>query len=185
MRWGLVALVVGAGSGDLWALAAEYLAAAVVACADTPEGAAPGRSYIAHAPPAWDCEQITVHAGGPTIANTLPLVPALAPLQRAKTQGMVILAVLTCTVLRCYPVIEDSGDPPTVSELNAASQQTYADLWAITNHVNRAVKAGTLFAGDHREFTLIDPVPVGPEGGIAGWQVPLTVQIPGYKIPSV
>lgn len=170
-------------STDLYDLCAEYLSAAADALLDTPEGVAPDRQYVSLGIPPWDCEQLTVHAGGPAVvvADTLPLQPSLVPLQRVRTQGFVNIVVMTATVIRCMPVTDDSGNPPDTDDLAAAALQTYSDLWAVWNHVKAEVRAGTLFAGESREFGLDPVVPIGPEGGFGGWQIPVRVQLGGYK----
>lgn len=169
----------GIGNDDLWNLANEYLTACATAVASTP-GGAPGRVYVSPGPPAWDCEQLTVHVGGPAVADTFPLQPSLAALHRVAVQGQVDLISLTATILRCVPTLTQQGKFPPDSALDAASQQTLADLWAIWNYVRRGKSTGALFPPKEREFGFDPAISMNLQGGFGGWQVTIRVQLDGY-----
>lgn len=171
----------GTGSSDLFAIADEYLDACVLALADTPEGP-PDRCFVSPGVPAWDCpDQLTVHVGAPLVADTLPLQPSLAPTHRVTVQAEVDIIVLTATILRCVPTIDDFGNLPSPAAIDAASQQVCADLWAIWNHVKSMKRAGTLFPPREREFALDPAVSLQQAGGAAGWQIPIRVNLEGYR----
>jgi hypothetical protein len=175
--------VAGSGSGDLYAAMEEYRDVLLRALEDTPEGA-PGYYYICAGPPSWDAfPALIVYAGGPQVADTLPLQPQLAPGHRTATYGEVDLAVMTAVVLRCAVVLgdEESISPPTREQHEAAALQTSCDLWAALNHLKTAKRNGTLFAPKEREFFLDPPIAVNQEGGAAGWQITIRTQLDGYK----
>jgi hypothetical protein len=178
---------VPAAATDLWDACNELLAAAQAALATTPGGAIP-RAFVSPGPPAWDCPpQLTVHAGGPMLADTLPLSPTLQPLHRIGGPGTVNLVALTITALRCAPTLTDTVDLPSVNDLNAASKLTCADAWALWNHLKTAKKNKTLFVDDRgsaeREFTIDPAIALNIQGGVAGWQIQVRVELPGYVAP--
>lgn len=171
----------GTGSSDLYALADEYLDACVIALADTPDGP-PDRVFVSPGVPSWDCpEQLTVHIGAPVVADTFPLQPSLSPAHRVTVQGEVDVIVVTATILRCVPTVDDYGNLPSPATIDAAAQQTCADLWAIWNHIKKGKRDGTLFAPKEREFRLDPAVSLPQGGGAAGWQIPIVVQLDGYR----
>jgi hypothetical protein len=170
-----------AGSGDLFAAIQEFFNICVAALADTPAGA-PQCAYISPGVPAWDaCPCLVVHCGGPVVADTFPLQPALGPDHRVTVHGQVNLIVLTATILRCVPVITEEGGLPQPADFAAATQQTSADLWAIWNHVRQAKHDGTLFAPREREFRFEPPVAVNQQGGAGGWQITVRTELDGYQ----
>jgi len=168
---------------DLFDLAAEYLAACEAALVGTPGGAI-GRAYVSPGAPALDCcPQLTVHAGGNEEAATAPLQPFLSPGQRARVHGSVYLVNLTATVVRCVPVLDDNGKPPSAVALEQAANETNSDVWAIWNHVLSEHRAGALFASPsgRRELLLDAASPLDPSGGCGGWRIPIRVQLGGYQ----
>ncbi len=173
-------------SGDLYAAAAELLAAAEVALTDTPAGC-PAYRAIWPGRPTFDCcPAVFVHVGGADVGGTLPLVPSLQPMQRMVTTGLVELVALTVTVIRCVPVIEQQGQLavlPEVPDIQAAAATIHADLWAIWNYFVHAHRDGILFQypSGRREFILDPAVAIVTSGGAGGWQIPVRVQLAGYR----
>lgn len=165
---------------DLFTAANEYLVACHEALATTQEGA-PTRYFISPGPPAWDCpDQLTVHVGGPSVADTLPQ-GVLDPGHRATVTGQVNLVVLTATILRCAPTVDDDGNFPTPQQLDAASTVLLDDLWAIWNYVRSAKTNDALFPPRERELIQDPAIALAPQGGIAGWQITVRVQLGGYQ----
>jgi hypothetical protein len=88
-------------------------------------------------------------------------------------------------VLRCVPVVEQRGQAPALpraNEIEAAAALTLGDVWAIWHGLRRAYQAGPLFyaEGSRREFFFDPASPVMTQGGCAGWQIPVRVQLGGY-----
>jgi hypothetical protein len=174
--------VAGTGPTDLETIAQEYLDACIAALAMTPDGA-PERAFLSPGVPPWDCpEQLSVHVGGPAIADTLPLQPALEPYHRISVQGQVNLISLTATILRCAPTVSDTDIFPSPEAYALTSTQTYADLWAIWNYCTQAHRALVLFPPKTREFAFDPAVGINMEGNTCGWQITCRVQLDGFSV---
>lgn len=165
---------------DLYDMCAEYLDACNEALVDTPGGAI-DRAFVSPGPPAWDCcPQLTVHAGGPAVGDTMPLQPPLQPGERLEV-GIVTLVAMTATILRCTPTVEEGGDLPSAHGLDVSAAETLADVWAIWNHIATLKRAGTLWAPKTREVFFDPAVSLNSAGGCAGWQLQIRVFLPGYR----
>lgn len=171
------------GASDLHAMCEDYLSLCLHALADTPAGA-PACSYVSSGPPPWDIlDCVVVHTPGPVVADTLPQTTALTPGHRVTTNGEVIIVALVATVLRCGYVLDEGAQGIDPAAITAVAAQTNADLWAVQNHLRAAKRAGTLFPPREREFFIDPAVAVNQEGGAAGWQIGIRVQLGGYAIP--
>lgn len=170
---------------DLYDLCREFLDACKEAT-DLTSGPSIERVYVSPGAPPWDCTQLTVHAGGPVVADTIPLQPALQPDHRIRETGRVLLIGMTATVIRCcVPVPTERGQNilfPAPADIEAVAAWTLEDVWAIWNHLRTQFKAGTLFPSPSgtREFMFDAAFPLLTEGGCAGWQIPVRVQLGGY-----
>lgn len=177
-----------AGPTDLFDAAAEFLEACKDALEGAPGGAAE-RCFVSPGPPAWDTpDQLTVHVGGPAEGAVSPGSPALAEGHRVAVSGSLLLVSLTATVLRSVPVVGTAGRQtlPTPSAITEAAAVLHGDLWAIFNHCRDLKRRGRLFAAHDGSATtremMFDPVvSLNPAGGIAGWQIPVRVQVDGYR----
>lgn len=165
---------------DLYDLCREYLDA----CADAVKlgpGGDISRVYVSPGAPAWDCpEQLTVHAGGPIPGDTLPLSPPLQPAHRIAGGDLVNMIAMTATVLRCVPGIQGTK-LPTASQLEDAAKNTLGDVWAIWNHIATLKRADQLWAPKTREVMFSPAVSLLTQGGVAGWQLEVRVQLGGYR----
>lgn len=171
---------------DLYSIAREYLDAVNGALALSVGGPI-SRTYVAPGPPAWDCEQATVHVGGPLEADTAPLAPPLAMGLRTAVVGAVYMTNLTATVIRCVPTVEEKGNLlhwPDPADMEAAAQATLADVWTIWAHIRTQWLDGLLFTrpdGEPRDLILNPAVPLPTQGGYGGWQVEVLVQLDGWR----
>lgn len=169
---------------SLYDLAKELLDFCVVALDELPAGA-PARRYVAVGLPALDCEQLTVHAFQVGEADTAPRETTMDLLRRGHPYARLNLAFLVITIAReCYPgptaMNMQVPEPPTVVDLVAASETIYADGWQLWNAVPTALRDGALFSACR--FVGWQPMqPLGPEGGMAGWTMPIQVQIDGFE----
>lgn len=164
---------------DLYDLCGEYLQACIDALAGAPGGPI-DRAFVSPGPPAWDCpEQLTVHAGGPVIGDTMPLSPPLQTGHRIEETGTLNLVTMTATVLRCSPSVSGRGMPSPV-ELDAAAQNTLGDVWAIWNFLVSRKRSEALWGPKTRELILDPAVVLNPAGGTAGWQLQIRVHLGGY-----
>lgn len=171
------------GTESLYALCDELLVAASQAC-ELSRGGAMDRVYVSPGPPAWDCpNQLTVHAGGPAEADTAPLQPPLQPYHRVDDGLLMNMITLTITALRCAPSWGEapSTSTPSIEALEEAAKETLDDVWCIWNHVATRKRDGTLFPPKKtRELIFDQALPLLTEGGIAGWQMQMRVQLDGF-----
>lgn len=174
----------GVGATDLYQLAGEYLFA-VRDALNTTVKQAPSRGFVSPGAPAWDCcDQLTVHVVSPQLAPTSPGVGALSDQRRFNLGDYVNYITLTATILRCVPTLDDDGNLPTVTAMDAAAQTILSDLWAVWNVLSQAKAAGTLFAGRCREMTFTPAVSQNPQGGCGGWEISAIVQLDSYRTGS-
>lgn len=163
-------------------IAAELLGYCAAALEGGPDGA-PARQYVSIGPPALDCEQLTVHVLQLGEAATSPGPLPLDRGRRGVRAPRIDLTFMVVTVVRdCYPG-PTSGNkprPPDPAALDVAAQIIMRDGWLLWNSIPAALRAGELWGACH--FTLWEPLqPVPAQGGVAGWTLPMQVQIPGYS----
>lgn len=173
---------VGTDHHGMQVLCQEYLDACIAALAVTTDGA-PTRAFVSPGPPSWDCcPQLSVHAGGPVIADTAPLTPSLATAHRVADGLQLNMVLMTATVLRCAPDLDEQAEFPDPSEITAVAAQTNQDVWAIWNYLSDAKKALAIWPPKEREFSFDPAIAQAQEGGCCGWEIPIRVQLSGYKI---
>lgn len=143
---------------------------------------APARRYIASGTPAVDCEQLVVWM--PTIDETDTVADGNTLARGVGgAMGRVNFPSYWLMVVRCVPALPKTGRgfAPDVATLSAAALQTDADAWVLWNGINTARKLG-------RFNDLCSGVAVGQatamqtSGGFGGWQLPIYVQIDGYRV---
>lgn len=169
------------GPDDLYLLCEELLDAAASAVA-LARGGAIDRTFVSAGSPAFDCiNQLTVHAGGPVIGDTLPLQPPLQPMHRIEMGMQVNLVQMTVTVIRCAAAVSGQSNVlPSKLALGHVAAITMADVWAIWNWISTHKRAQTLFGPSRREVALDPAYAIQTQGGAAGWQVPVRVQLDGF-----
>jgi hypothetical protein len=146
---------------------------------------APDRQYVATGIPVIDCEQAVVWIS--KISETNAREDEIGELgigARGRT-GRVNFVTMTVMVARCIPVAAENKSgrvfAPTVEALAAASEQTDADAWVLWCGLNAARR-------DARIADVCDAVAFGdgtaltPSGGFGGWQIPISVQLQGYRV---
>lgn len=158
---------------------AGELLQAVVDALDTTPARAPADRFVSPGTPAFDCcPFVCVQTLTLGLADTAPLQPPLQPAQRAQL-GNVNLATLVAYIVRCVPVPDDGGNPPSAAALTAAGTTMNADGWAVWNHLKKAVAGQTLFAGC-RSFVYFDGgIALDPAGGCGGWTFTVRLEIAG------
>lgn len=172
-----------ASPDDLFDLATEFLAACLDGL-DLTDAGRPECYYISPGPPPFDfCPCLSVYVGGPAVADTFPLQPAMATGHRITIAGEVNLITLTATILRCAPILDDEGGGLNPIDFNTASKEMYADLWAIWMMLKEMKKQDALFPPAQREFELMPAVSITQQGGACGWQIPVRVNLYGYSPP--
>lgn len=169
---------------SLYDLAKELLDFCVVALDELAAGA-PARRYVAFGLPALDCEQLTTHVF--QVGEAAGADPAGTPMDRFRHGApypRLNLAFIVITCVRdCVPGPTGNSTAPSVADLDGSAQELYADGWQLWNAVPQGIRDGALFDGCR--FVAWEPMqPLGPEGYIAGWTMPLQVELPGYVPPA-
>lgn len=136
---------------------------------DSYGGGAPERAYVSHGEPAADCEELTVH------------LSTLAPRAlgtESSARCLVVPEVQFCLQLwRCVTTLENDATP-SATVLHDEALALTIDGWALWKYLTGLWKAGTLFDGiscKNVAFGIMEPL--GPTGGLAGWQLCLTVEV--------
>ena len=83
---------------------------------------------------------------------------------------------------RWFSPVKSSRTSPGRS---AAAAICYADLWGVWNYLKNQFRAGLLFSSqsNRREFQFDPAIPVQSQGGVAGWSIPIRIQLGGYNSP--
>lgn len=160
------------GGGPNPAAPAARLLAAVEAHYQSLGVALPARRYLLAgnaAGAAWDDEHVSVSLNavqpGPSPASQRT---ALAPHQ----VGVVMpRGVYEIRILRCWPTVDDDGDPPPAEDINAAAVTLMRDAGLILGALH-AYAAADDTAGI---MTVGEVQPLGPLGGLAGYACVITL----------
>ena len=167
-------------ASGLYDAAKELLDYCVVVLDELPAGA-PERRYVAFGLPAFDCEQLTVHAFQVGEADVGPNETSMDRFKRGHPYPRVNMAFLVVTIARdCYPGPTGTTEAPAVADLVAASEVLYADGWALWNRLSSALRDGELFEA----CSLVgwEPLqPTNPDGGIAAWTMGVQVSLDGFS----
>jgi hypothetical protein len=138
------------------------------------------RSFISPGLPALDCcPQLTVHIPAFAVASTQPAGPLSQGHKR--TTGLVWIATYVITAVRCVPMPDEKGNPPSIELMEAAAEQVDQDVWAILNAVYQADRGGLVFAGLCSEVIIDGASPLDPSGGCVGWTIRYRASIPGIR----
>lgn len=167
---------------SLFNLAAELLAGAVTILDWK------GRHYVSIGEPAYDCcPQMTVFtqrledaAAGPTAPQSVE-----GAMRIGKRSGRRIWATMQIDVVGCVPTgtLSKSNvwSPPSADALHVKAAEIYEWGWMLRCGLAQMKRDGDLFnPAVCRETDLGLAVPITPEGGCAGWRVPVLVQLDGY-----
>lgn len=137
----------------------------------------PERRYMAPgdtAAVAWDCEQFTV-----AIIGVGTGVAPESGAQSAKPgTGSGITgtrhAIYSVTLVRCTPVLDEDGTPPTMAALHEAGRHYLHDVGMVSQAL---VEAGSKLRVVDRSAVITAGAvqPIGPSGGFVGLEGQLTV----------
>lgn len=129
--------------------------------------------------------QLTVSVG--------PLTTDLFSDLRQRRQGMAAAGALwranfTIALLRPFPMIGTDGTPlPSPSDLDAAAEAHLNDGWCLARGLGYAWGHGQLvssFAFEREDTQWGSFTPVGPGGGIFGWEVKVAVSVHDHYVPA-
>lgn len=162
---------------DVDAIANAFLGVAVAALDTLPDAdpalaPAPDKQFTCTGTPIIDCEQVAVWTS---------LGDLEAGLQRETNAAVQSINWVTFTVMvaRCLPKMQGKK-APSATALSANAKQTNADMWAVWCAVKQARKTGEL-SDLCSTLDLLNTSPLNPGGGYGGWQLPIVVQVEGYK----
>jgi hypothetical protein len=180
----------GTGPGDLYAVAQMILTASAEALDNIPlsdpglEGA-PDRAFVSPGAPAIDCcnvGQLTVHYE--TVSDA-PLAPGNA--QGRLIAGKKIQVGAVIIIARCVTTgdqrLMDIDTLPDPVDMEAAAEQSDADIWALENCLYGLWRSGDLFTLCGEVF--FEGARSFFEGGCAGWRLNIRFSLDGYEcVPS-
>ena len=165
---------------DIGLLATEVLSGAFDALETIPIVApgfdgAPDRYFVSPGEPAFDCcPQLTVHVSSITDRPTTLTTTGRSCAASVSLVGLVV------TIVRCVPVPDDQGNPPSMEAMCEAAFQTEMDGWALWNHLYSMWCADMLFSLCGEVFW--DGMrAINPAGGCSGWTLSLRVSLDGYE----
>lgn len=131
----------------------------------------PERRYLAagdSSSVAWDCEQFTVSLEGiGTGSSQDSPSPALPPGVPAGVAGVRYLTLM-CSLVRCTPTLDESGNFPSVEAMAEAGALFYRDAGLLSQAVVEWVSQMRHQLGRSALVKAGDVLPAGPEGPFAG-----------------
>lgn len=178
-------------------LSVHDLAQAVLACvcaalrdaAEETEGqpGCPCRTCVVPGVPAFDsCEDpCSDEAGGQLSVNVLRIYPSTSfPEQDTQVRGLrgcmppaTTAAEMAVTLLRCAPMPDASGCPPSCEDLEQAARIAHVDMVTVYNALLCCLP--TTAGARGRRFVLGPSRLVGPQGGCVGVEQRVTVALAG------
>jgi hypothetical protein len=168
---------------SMYDLATAYLDA-IVAAMDSTDTGPPDRAFVAPGQPTFEtqCDQAAVWIPNLTEGATSPTQPSEITGQRSR-YGRVNLVALTGYAIRCASVSENTQiyEPLTDTTLNSQARAVYQDGWSVWNWITQLIRTQQLFGGTCGIQHFDRGSPYQTEGGLAGWQFQLRVQLDGYK----
>lgn len=127
----------------LWLLANAVKDAVVDGYADA-DVELPGRQYVTVGPlPPHDCEQFVVSVES-TFGHEGAIQQEVVDPLTAKPAHAMRAARVTFHIVRCWPVMGDDGEPPSVADEEAAAEAAMADSQLLLNAIVAAQRAGDL-----------------------------------------
>lgn len=148
-------------------IAEELLAAAVTVLSDAGIDP-PTRQFVAAGEVADECDSLTVALT--EITQGLPGLPTtnIEPWSYAFT-GSYQLRIVRC-------VTQEDRGPLNPDDLTADAEETYSDAWVLVQGLAEK-KANKELLSSCDSMVIASALPFGPEGGLAGWQINVLVQL--------
>ena len=151
----------GTPTDRAYQVASDVLAEVVEALESVGNGA-PDRRYVNDGQlVAWDCEQVTV-----AVESIHGHTGNLFEASGAQDCLVMRAAVVSVWIVRCSPVLDDSGTPPPVSEIEASARVALSDPLVVVNAITDAYRAGRITGS--RGLAFLDGTTAGPDGGFVG-----------------
>lgn len=167
-------------NGDAFFEVAQDLLDCVVDRLNVPTGSpsvtgAPTHQHVAVGEVVWDncCDGTNGDIGGQVwvqvdsvFPSRNPPLPDVAPVACATTSFVMAARV---GILRCWPTMNDRGEPPTAATLEAASHGMLFDVAALIEGLVCCARSQDL------DLVIGQSSFLGPEGACIGAEVPVTV----------
>lgn len=152
------------------------LAAGVLAAVETTYQAEgidlPERRYVADGPPAYDCEQVVV-----ALVRMYPGLPFQEdPGQPVLKMRLLRSVTLAVHVVRCIPVLDNQGNPPTAAAIDASGANVLQDSWMLPWAMLEGHRQ-QLFAPLCDTIGMRELTPAEPSGGFGGSILLLDAQL--------
>ena len=173
----------GSGPGDLHTQALDLLAYSSLALDAIPISdpgllGAPLRAFVSPGEPALDCcddGQLTVHVS--TITEAATKVGLNAGIKHRAGKMHINLVTFVVTIARCFNWPE--GGVPKETTLEALSEQSDADAWALWNGLWNSTISGDLFSLCGQVY--FDGMrAITQSGGCVGWTLTIRAEVEGY-----
>lgn len=144
------------------------------------------RVYVSPGDPAFDCCPMLAVSGSSLGEDYAVTTQVGAPSNRGHGAAYQRsnLVGFTIWVLRCTPVPDKNGNPPSVARLDASAQKVLQDAWCIWNGVMQAIRDDLLWGGRCTEIYFDQAVQITPQGGCAGFRIPLRAHLGGIPVAT-
>lgn len=156
-------------ASDLYDLGADVLAAVVGAYADA-DVDLPDRRYVTAGLPVDDCEQAVVWLG--RLFTGLPHTEVTDP----EHVGFARTLEMGVRVTRCVPAVDEQGNAPPASEIDAAGAAVATDLWVLPQGLIARRAAGEFLAAC-QNLVIGNCVAFEWSGGLGGAELTIRVQV--------
>lgn len=82
-------------------------------------------------------------------------------------------------MLRCVPIVKQSGQPPSAADLQSSGEQILTDSMTICAAIVDLAVSHSLIPtyGENAQAAIITTTPIGPQGGVGGVVVQLAVSL--------
>lgn len=139
----------------------------------------PGRVLLMHGGfggIAFDCDLLAV-----TFDAVRPSGGVLMFTNPDPSCQIVPVADLSVVLLRCVEALTSAAEIPDADAMDAETEALNADGFALVRYLLDQWRAKTLFPTAritaYRDVQFGDLTPVPPQGGLAGWRLPVSVQL--------
>jgi hypothetical protein len=134
----------------------------------------PDRQYVSHNAPAWDCELLTTHWERVALQDR-----ADAPgSHRARVAGTRQEIACIITYIICVPTGDDANPLPDTALLNDSAETIVNAGWVTYQGLTCRFFNKTLLTDQRFRITHFGQLqPLGPQGGMGGWRLQLTVEL--------
>jgi hypothetical protein len=149
---------------------------AAAALAALPDGNAPARVALVPGAVSWDTCQCAGELYGTVLATGLASVfPTPAPdASGLNCPPPYVVVTVGVAMLRCAPVPDTNGNPPSTEAQAASAAQVLTDAATIRASVTCGLRA-LVTAGSLADWAIGAEAPLGPEGGCTGTTLSFTL----------